>query len=178
MELITFVVGQPMTLPPLPVDGCRYDYVDGHHLFVLAFTRLAREEIELFNTARVKLGFIREPGAIIFVLKFHKKFQQSASLNWHLLPPDSVLPNDPTEPTHAAATTLVLVDRPSNTVTAIRTAALTNRFTLSLNAAMRKHASTTVDENEYQRALSRLDEDFDRLWALVDDACLLGGVSR
>ena len=163
--------------PPLPHDGCRYEYVDGHHLFVIALTRPSPEEIDLFRTTRIKVGFIREPGAIIFVLKLHKKFQQTASLNWHLLPPEVPLPEDPIEATHAAAATLVLVDRQTNAVTAIRTAAFTNRFTKSLNAAIRRHASTPADPAEYRRALSRFDETFDRLWALVDDACLLGGTS-
>lgn len=156
-----------------PFDGCRYEYMRGGHMLFLGLERPDRDEIELFK-GKPKIGFIDTDGAIIFVIKFSDAFQSTASFSWHALTEEMrVLPVDP-EPGKGALLTRVMIDNATNVVKAMHSSALSHRFTVALHAAIRRQATSKFDRAARQRALVLQGDSFTRLWARVDDACLLG----
>jgi len=136
----------PRRLPPYMVDGGILEYSPGFHL-TLVFGDLSPKEIEMSRRDPIEFGLF-EINGVIFLLWRLGRIDGSSPYSWQLEPVK--LDDTPLAATAHALVTVVVVDRTTLIVQALRAVSWSPEFTRAMDAAIRRQAAGGVQPDGFK----------------------------
>lgn len=158
--MLVVEVGQPAPFPVIDHDGVRYEYQRDRHWLVLFLTRPKPFEVRAVQSGPLRFALtpLRGTPSLAFLLFTFPGAIPWADAPFHvqLDPPDSRPTLDTlTDEALRLTPSLILVDRATAIVRALRLVSFSPRFSRALNEVVRHQLDEPFDNDAYDQALAR-----------------------
>ncbi len=153
-------IGQPAPFPVIDHDGVRYEYLRDIHMLVLFLTRSKPHEVRAVQSGPVRFALtpLRETPPLLFLLFTFPGAIPWADAPFHVkLEPEDRRPtlDTLTDETIRLTPSIILVDRATTIVQALRVVSYSPRFSRALNEIVRHQLDEPFDRDAYDQALAR-----------------------
>jgi hypothetical protein len=156
--MLVIEVGQPFPLKMTPDDGSEYFYRDGFHCLALYITNPRPHEVKAVESGEVRFALVplKGPPSLLFLLyTLPSAFPWSdATYHIQLEPPDLRPKLDSlTDEDKRLFISVVLIDRATTLVQALRVVSFSPQFSRALNALVRQQLDEPFDPDAYNATL-------------------------
>lgn len=154
-------IGAPAPFPMIDHDGARYAYRQDGHMLVLFLTRPKAAEIRAVQSGPVRFALtpLRDKPSLLFLLFTFQGAIPWADAPYHVgLEPADRRPTLDTlsdEKDRRLTPSILLVDRATTIVHALRVVSFSPRFSRALNELVRHQLDEPFDQHAHDQALAR-----------------------
>jgi len=158
--MLVIEIGAPYPLPVTKHDGAQYQYWRNFHVLTLCLTNPRPREVQAVQTGPVRFALtpLRGTPILLFLLFTFPGAMPWSDAPYHpkLEPPDRWPALDIlTDDTIRLAPSIVLVDRATAIVKALRVVSFSPQFSRALNELVRAQLAETFDQEAYDAALAQ-----------------------
>jgi hypothetical protein len=158
--MIVIEVGEPYPLNRTPHDGAQYFYRQGFHSLALFITNPRPREMKAVQSGELRFALtpLQGPPSLLFLLyTFPAAFPWSDATYHIQLEPPELRPTLDTlsDDTKRLILSIVLIDRATRIVKALRVVSFSAQFSRALNVIVRQQLDEPFDREAYDAALAR-----------------------
>lgn len=157
--MLVFAVNQPFPQPIPPQDGLVYAYQPGIHALLVFMSGLKEREVQAARTATIEFALTpwRGKPSVLFLQAFIPGLLAWGDAPFHLQaqPPDTRPSLDQLSDEQRLSISVVLVDRRTRLVRAIRHGSLSPQFSRALHGILRQQIEEQFDQRAYDTALAQ-----------------------
>ena len=145
-------------------DRTEWNYRAGHHLVVMTYYGIRRDELLDFTLGTPRFAFTTEDNVIFLMYSLGHTPWSDNPYTWHKLPPDEQepgLPPDITNTNQRALINIIVVEGTTRRIAALRQVYLSNEMTRLLHDAIRGQARRGWEGDEaHEETIQRVYREF------------------